>query len=490
VTGTQLLSPFSPTWIGDGSVKLSGISLDSRRVHPGDLFVAMQGQSTDGKRFVSQALQNGAKAILSEFPVQATVPVAVLKNLRENLGKISATLYQNPGEALTIIGVTGTNGKTTISVLIEQLLGLLGKKSGYIGTLGYRWGQTNLSADRTTPEATDLHRMLRAMVEEEVSHVAIECSSHGLELGRLNDLPLDVALFTNLTQDHLDFHSSMKAYEDSKRKLFDSILKSSPKAVKTAILNMDDPVGLKWSKEMSGNLITVSVENRNATIFADRVRMSPAGIEAEIGWNGKSFHLKSPLVGKHNLSNLLGALGITLALGFPMDEALTEISSISGIAGRLEKIDDAAGRNVFVDYAHTDDALENVLTAIAPFKKGKLIVVFGCGGDRDRSKRPKMARIVSKYADEIVITSDNPRSEDPQTIITEIEKGLPNSTRSKAQSIVDRREAIHHAIAIAGKNDLVLIAGKGHETTQEVKGKKFPFDDRLIAKEALTGGTV
>lgn len=485
----ELLSPFSSKVIGNMKVNVTGISLDSRKVQKGDLFVALRGQKDDGKKFAKDAIEKGAVAILSEEALDVSVPVATLTGLRNHLSKIAANVYGNPANRLTMVGVTGTNGKTTTSILIEQLFAGMGKKAGYIGTLAYRWMGKEEDAPRTTPESTELQALLKKMVDDGVTHVSMECSSHGLELGRLNDIPYDIALFTNLTRDHLDFHPTMEAYEQAKRKLFDEILVESQKANRTAILNVDDPVGKKWASEIKTKLIRFSTHEKSAEIFAKKFSSSAHGMDATISVHGKEYVLRSPLVGLYNLSNLLGALAVANALGWNIDETLSVLSRVQGVAGRLERVPNQKNIHLFVDYAHTDDALRNVLEALKALKQNRILVVFGCGGDRDRGKRPRMAKAVSDYADVSIVTSDNPRTEKPENIIEEIMTGFPPAYVSNVKKLVDRKEAIAYALKIAKEGDIVLIAGKGHETYQEINGEKFLFDDRQVAREFFERGS-
>lgn len=461
---------------GDAAAPIHGISIDSRKVVPGDLFVALSGEKVDGNDFIEEAVGKGAVAVASD-------PKA-----REWLGGVSSRVYGDPSQKMTVVGITGTNGKTTIAHLVETILSRAGRNPAYIGTVGYRWNGTTHPALHTTPEAPELHAMLSKMNDEKVTDVVIECSSHGLELGRLGGLALDVALFTNLTQDHLDFHSSWGAYRETKKKLFSELLTQSTKPKRKAILNLDDPVGEAWSSEITLPVVTFSIHPlKKADIHAVRYELNEEGIEATISIRGQETSLQSPLVGEFNLSNLLAAIAIADSLGIFAQEISSALTSFEAVPGRLERVSNERGVDVFVDYAHTEDALSNVLQALRPLRKKRLIVVFGCGGDRDRGKRPKMAAVAAEYADLLIVTSDNPRTENPDSIICEILEGIPNKRRETVRSMAERRAAIEQALSISEPGDMVLIAGKGHETYQEVNGIRHPFDDREVAASWFGG---
>jgi UDP-N-acetylmuramoyl-L-alanyl-D-glutamate--2,6-diaminopimelate ligase len=483
-----------------GDARIGGVAVDSRNLTPGDLFVALRGAASDGAAFVPDAERRGAAAVASEGWLQGT-SLAQLRvpSLRANLGALSAAVYGDPSRKVTLIGVTGTNGKTTTVRLIEEMLRDAGFEPGSIGTLGYRWRGREEEGPRTTPEAPELQRILCDMAGEGITHVVMECSSHGIELGRLNGVTFDVAVFTNLTQDHLDFHGTMAAYREAKRKLFDVLLRGSPKPRKVAVLNVDDPVGAEWAQSLDLPLVTYSVRDGGASVRPVSSRLGAEGTRALLRVGHAEVKLESSLVGAHNLSNLLAAVAVAQALNLDVPRAVTALARVPGVAGRLDRVETGRGFDVFVDYAHTDDALKNVLAALRLLTRNRLIAVFGCGGDRDRLKRPKMAAVAANLADVTVITSDNPRSERPETIAAEIAAGLPagcrrlstaelgGDHRGVAAVIVDRREAIARTLAIATPGDVVLIAGKGHETYQEVSGVRHPFDDREVVRSWLRG---
>ncbi len=476
---------------------VEGVNLDSRRVKPGDLFFALQGEKVDGREFIPEAISRGAAAIAVEDEVPTDrLPVLTVPNLRNHLGFISAQILGEPSRKLRVIGVTGTNGKTTTCHLLETILQQKGSSVGYIGTLGYRWGGKSFGTGRTTPEAPDLQRMLRLMVEDGVTDVVIECSSHGLELGRLNAVHFDVVVFLNLTEDHLDFHQTMELYQEAKGKLLNPGLTTSEKPNRSAILNIDDPAGAAWARE--GAFPTVAFSHKpsiKADLYPVRVEERANGIHAEIRFHREIFEIDSPLVGSFNLQNVLAAVGAAKAISVSTSEIVKGLAQQRQVPGRLESIPAHSGVNVFVDYAHTKDALERVLTSLKSFCSGRLIVVFGCGGDRDREKRPRMGSVASRLADLTIVTTDNPRSEDPQAIMNEIVSGVAD--RSRVQTVVpkenpvsgsvctvlDRAIAIETALDWSQPGDTVVIAGKGHERDQEIKGEYLPFDDTEVVRQ-------
>jgi len=481
---------------GDSSVNVSGVTSDSRTVHPGDLFIAMRGANLNGFSFVEQALGLGALAVASDELIQnLKVPTVFFPNARVYLGPLASRIYGRPSTKLTIIGITGTNGKTTTSHLIEAILKEDGRNPGYIGTVGYRWNGLSKDAPRTTPEACDLHRILSHMVAQEVTDVVIECSSHGLALGRVTGLELNIGVFTNLTQDHLDFHKTFDEYLEAKWKLFSEILANSSKSNRVAVVNLDDPTGSLWARKIPQPVVTFSLDpSKGAVTFPLERSMGPDGIRARIYDGSQDLWVESPLVGDYNLSNILAAFSVAKTLGVQGKNIARAIKKLSWIPGRLEKVANEMGIHVFVDYAHTQDALLNVLCSLSPFRKKRILVVFGAGGDRDKLKRPRMLEAVLRFADLTIVTSDNPRNEDPQSIIHDILSGMSKEVSqvssgeltSNAKGVVcvmvDRQAAIEKALQVSSKDDIVLIAGKGHETYQEVNGVQYPFDDRQVAR--------
>lgn len=470
--------------------EVTGVQHDSRHVRPGDLFVSIKGLKYDGHDFIHEAFLRGAKAFVVERSDAAVPPdLTVIKVgcTRKALASLSCRIFGEPSRRLTLIGVTGTNGKTTTTYLLESILMAADRKVGLIGTVSYRFGGRELPAERTTPEAPDLQAFLAEIVKEGADSAVLEVSSHSLTLSRVEGLEFDGAVFTNLTQDHLDFHGSFEAYLQAKAKLFQSLGEGAPKGVeKAAFLNADDPYGDRIASLTRAKVYRYGAERRG-DLTAQEVELSLEGIRGKIisPWGSFAFH--SPLVGRHNLSNILAAAGVGLHLGIPPESVAKGIAQLQKVPGRFEKVEAGQPFSVVVDYAHTPDALERVLKTAKGFCRGSLIAVFGCGGDRDRSKRPKMGEVAARLADLTVLTSDNPRSEDPQRIIAEIEEGAKKVWRGGEGyvKIADRRLAIEAALSRAKPSDLVLIAGKGHETYQIIGERILPFDDREVAREVL-----
>lgn len=475
---------------GHDSLEISGISLDSQQIRDSYLFVALRGEKTDGHKYIESAVENGATAIISEkhprkiFPGVTTIEVA---DSREALAVVSANFYKHPTKELSLVGITGTNGKTTVTYLLESIWKEENRNPGVIGTIDYRFGGKKFEALMTTPESLDLMRMLREMRDSGTDTVAMEVSSHAIDKKRVLECHFDAAVFTNLTQDHLDYHGTIENYLNVKKKLFTELLYKSEKKDKFSIINLDDAAGARIAKEAPGELVTYSLRDVNASVYVEESRITDYGIYALVRTPYGNLEINSKLFGEHNLTNILAALSSALSTGSSVKAVEAAISGFSTVPGRLERVENPFGFRILVDYAHTPDALNNVLLAVKPLTPGRIILVFGCGGDRDRTKRPKMGIIGREHADVLIVTSDNPRTESPESIIDEIECGV---LEVKADSrpyyrIADRREAIRRAIGLAEKNDTVLIAGKGHEDYQIVGVKKHPFDDREIAREAV-----
>lgn len=474
----------------DLELNISGISFDSNKVQEGFLFVALTGEKTDGHSYIDSALQNGAKALIVEkVPDLHAQEVAVVQvdDSRAALAGISANFFRHPTKELTLVGITGTNGKTTITYLLESIWQHQHKNCGIIGTIDYRYGETIKQSSMTTPESLDLMGMFREMRDKGVETVAMEVSSHAIDKRRVLGCEFDAAVFTNLTQDHLDYHDSMESYFEVKKKLFTDFLQKSVKEEKFSIINIDDPYGSRLAKDVSGNIVTYSIKNNEASVYAEGSTITPNGIQAKIITPNGEIQIESTLFGEHNLSNILAAAATASSLGTANEFIEKGLSSIKSVPGRLEAISNNLGFNVLVDYAHTPDALKNVLLASKPLTKGKLILVFGCGGDRDNAKRPLMGEIGQRLSDVLIATSDNPRTEDPEIILDHIEEGLNQDIENEKPyyRITDRAQAIRQAITIATKNDTVLIAGKGHEDYQIIGTTKHSFDDREIARQIL-----
>ncbi len=484
---------------------LSGIEVGSvhcraQNVKSGGLFVAVAGFSADGHDFAPEAVRRGAAALVVEKPVTAGVPVIRVSDSRLALAQISTAFYGRPAERLTLVGITGTNGKTTTAWLVEGMFQQAGFAAGVIGTINWRYGGKIFDNPVTTPESIDLQRMLAEMSAEGVTHVAMEVSSHGLSLHRIEGCDLDVGVFTNLSQDHLDFHRTMEAYWQSKRSMFDRHLgPGNPKAKKVAVVNIDDPRGAELAAGHGGPMITTSL-SAEGTVRAENVVLRRRGITADLITPDGRHRVESALVGRHNLENILSAAGVGVALGIPVPTICEGIGSVQKVPGRLEPVKGSRQRFVFVDYAHTPDALEHALGALRALCRGRLICLFGCGGDRDRGKRPQMGQIAAEKSDLAIVTSDNPRTEDPGRIIDDIVDGIAplGLHRYEPRELsagfdkpgyvveVDRRRAIALAAVCSGTGDTVLIAGKGHETYQIIGDRKLDFDDRKEAETAFS----
>ncbi len=478
---------------------IRGIRYDSRAVAPGDLFVAMRGATADGHAYCAQALALGAVALLvEEAPASAgNAAVAIVPDARRALAPIADAFFGAPSRELALIGITGTNGKTSTSFLTESILRAAGERTGLIGTVEVRYADERIRAVNTTPESLDLQRLLRDMRTRGVSAVAMEVSSHGLELGRVEGCTFRVAAVTNVTQDHLDFHGTMDAYQAAKARLFRTYLAQDG----VAVINLDEPrhAGFVAAAEERGARC-VLVSKRHAVQADVRVLsadVSLAGTRARLALPRGELALELPLVGDFNLENVTVAVGIAVGLGIAPEAIARGVAGCPQVPGRIQRVgaELAGAPTVLVDYAHTPDAVEKVLRAVRPLTHGRLIAVFGCGGDRDRTKRPMMAEAVARLADRAVLTSDNPRTEDPVRILADVEAGLGGMQRVAASefadaetayvSLIDRREAIELAIAGARREDTVVIAGKGHEDYQILGRERFPFDDREEAQRAL-----
>ncbi|MEW6146003.1 MAG: UDP-N-acetylmuramoyl-L-alanyl-D-glutamate--2,6-diaminopimelate ligase [Thermodesulfobacteriota bacterium] len=475
---------------GDDGLEISGISIDSNKVKEGYLFAALKGEKTDGHRYIDSALGNGARALLVEDEPGRTchgVSVIVAEDSRESLAKAAANFYGNPADELCLAGVTGTNGKTTVTYLLESIWKEERRNPGVIGTIEYRYAGRRVDAPMTTPESLDLMRLLREMRDSGVDCAAMEVSSHAIDRKRVLECHFDAAVFTNLTQDHLDYHGTMENYYNAKKKLFTELLRDSNKKNKFSIINIDDPFGREIARIAPGAVLTYSLRDKNASVFAESYRVSEEGITARVDTPYGRVEIKSPLFGEHNLSNILASVAAALSLGSPPGAVERAVASFTAVPGRLERVENALGFQVLVDYAHTPDALKNVLNAVRPLTAGKVILVFGCGGDRDRTKRPKMGIIGRELTDVLIVTSDNPRTESPEDIIDDIERGVFESGTDNRPyfRISDRKEAIRKALGIAREKDTVLIAGKGHEDYQILGTRKFPFDDRTVAGDIL-----
>ena len=473
--------------VGVPPARVRGIADDSRRIQAGDCFVAVPGLKADARRFVAQAVERGASLVVTEGEVAPAPGVAtvLVPSARAALGRLADAYYGHPSRDLTLVGITGTNGKTTSSYLVEALLHAQGHRTGVIGTIQYVLGDERRPAGQTTPEALALQSMLARMRDQGVRGVAMEVSSHALALARVDELTFDVAMFTNLTQDHLDFHGTLDAYRAAKRHLFE-LLARSPKPRRTAVVNADDPSGPEMTRDLPLTVLTFGLGAR-AEVRAGGYESTLAGIRLTAVTPRGELELTSPLIGEHNAMNLLGAVAAGIALGLDDRAIVGALSGVGTVAGRFEQVDAGQPFLVVVDYAHTPDALERVLATARKLTSCRLAVVFGCGGDRDRGKRPIMGEIASRLADRVWITSDNPRSERPESIIDEVASGAHAVAGgpSRVTADPDRRAAIAAALGWAERGDTVVIAGKGHETYQIIGGDVLPFDDRAVAREIL-----
>ena len=453
-------------------LKINGISENSKEIKDRYIFVARQGITFNGETFIEEAIRNGAVVILRESQINSyeTYPGVIqiqVKNIKKALSSLALNFYENPQEKLILIGVTGTNGKTSVSYFTKTLLNSLGLKCGYIGTLFYEIDKIIPSLE-TTPSILRITSLLKEMTEKGFKACVIEVSSHALHQERIFGLLFDVVTFTNLSRDHLDYHKDMESYYQAKKKLFINYLKSSTKAV----ISLENEYGKRLAEELKYLSPFLVNSNEIKTEVLDKKN----GLTLKIKIRNKEYKVSTQLFGDYQAKNLTTTLGILLALGYKVEEILEAIKNLKNPVGRLELVADYKGSKIFVDYAHTPIALEEALKSLNSLKENKLIVVFGCGGNRDKGKRPLMGKVASSLADEIILTSDNPRFEDPLKIIEDIKKGINSSKPYKI--IPDRREALKFSIKNLQKGDILLVAGKGHETYQEIKGKKYPFSDQ------------
>ncbi|MBF0521659.1 MAG: UDP-N-acetylmuramoyl-L-alanyl-D-glutamate--2,6-diaminopimelate ligase [Candidatus Omnitrophica bacterium] len=461
--------------------EISSISCDSRGVTAGTLFVAVDGTQLKGSDFIDSAIEKGAGVIIfgSEVPkknFKTDVCYLRVDDPKEFLKKITLKFYSNPSLDVRVIGITGTNGKTTTTYLIESILKTVGKASGVVGTINYRVAGQVVPSKNTTPGFIDNQKILAQLREEHIPYCVMEVSSHGLDQGRVDAIDFKQAIFTNLTNDHLDYHGTMEKYFEAKAKLFTSL---SSKAV--AIINKDDPFADQFMKASSAKVLTYSVDTE-ADICAKNIHLDVSRMTFELNTPKGKIVISSPFVGKHNIYNILAAASSAFAEGISLEDIKKGVEALHCVPGRLEPVVCGQSFPVLIDYAHTPDALENVLKTLRQFKNLKVILIFGCGGDRDKTKRPMMGKVASRLADFSIITTDNPRSEDPEDIIKQIVAGVEGKNY---QVIVDRTQAISEALRIAKRGDVVLIAGKGHETYQIFKDKTIDFDERKVIKDFL-----
>jgi UDP-N-acetylmuramoyl-L-alanyl-D-glutamate--2,6-diaminopimelate ligase len=476
--------------VQSGNPGISGLEYDSRRIKLGDLFVAMRGESSDGNKFIDQAIAAGAVAVVTDSATEKPRPDtawAQVPHGRRALARLTANFYKKPAERLAVTGITGTNGKSTTAFLLESILAAAGRKSALIGTIEYHVAGKIMPAPHTTPEALELNRILGEALGQGATEAVMEVSSHALEQQRVYGIPFDVAVFTNLTRDHLDYHHTMEEYFSSKQVLFEGCGTEAPRA---AVLNTDDEYGqklVKISRKRSSEVLTYGLTKGD--FHADKIEITPRGTRFDLITPKETVPLFSPLIGKVNVYNTLAAAGAAWARNFAAGVIAQGVAALARVPGRFERVDCLQPFTVVVDYAHTDDALRNLTALAREFvqqagQKGRVITVFGCGGDRDRAKRPLMGEAAGRGSDFVVLTSDNPRSEDPLAIINDAMVGLQRSG-AKYKTEPDRKAAITLALEEANPGDIVLIAGKGHEKIQVTRDGSIPFDDAEVAQKIL-----
>lgn len=468
---------------GAMNIDVQGIHYDSRNIEKGFLFICIPGFKTDGHNFVDQAIENGATVILAERKIKVNkgVTLIITPNCRLAMPIVAGNFYEHPSRDLRVIGVTGTNGKTTTTHLIKAILEEWGKDTGIMGTLYARIADSEKILGNTTPESVEIEEFMNLSRKNNADYVVMEVSSHALDLGRVDQIAFDAAVFTNLTQDHLDYHHSMEEYRKAKAKLFEQVNRNNG----FAIINADDEAARSFADICADNYTFAIDEKSN--VRAVNVQSSLKGSQFTVLSQEGSFDINMKLIGKFSVYNALSAIAFALKEGIDIDTIKAALQKVGSVAGRFEQVDCGQDFTVVVDYAHTPDGLENILKTGRDIVENRLITVFGCGGDRDRTKRPLMGNIAARYSDFSVVTSDNPRTENPEAIIDDIIPGLDQVEDHQYRRIVDRREAISHAISMAHKGDLLIIAGKGHETYQLVNGKVLDFDDRKVAREFLEG---
>lgn len=464
---------FGKAWLDKfDNIDITGIAYDSRNVIEGNVFVCIKGFETDGHKFAKMAEKNGAAVIVAEDKVDVNIPVWYVENSRKAIADLACTFYGHPSEKFKLIGVTGTNGKTTTTYLIRSILEEAGMCVGIIGTNQNIIGDKVLvtqSTTPTTPNALELQQLFNEMAMSSADCVVMEVSSHALELERVRGCHFDVGVFTNLTQDHLDFHKTMENYMKAKAKLFDISDKG--------VINTDDESGRKIAADKKCDILKVGL-NPDCDLWAENIKITARGDEFDVNYKGQKYHMTIGIPGKFTVYNAICAAGAALQLGVSMDDVKRGLERAKGVLGRVEVVPTDTDYTVIIDYAHTPDGLENIIKAVKEFAKGDVITLFGCGGDRDHTKRAVMGEIAGKYSDFSIITSDNPRTEDPQAIVDQIVEGI-KKTDGKYTVIVDRREAIGYALDHAKKDDVIILAGKGQETYQIIGKEKIDFDERV-----------
>jgi len=472
---------------GDLDQDVTGVFVDSRQVVPGAVFVAVRGSDVDGQDFIEDALKNGAVAIVSEVAPAAngdpSVCWAHVADARSAVAALACAWNEQPSASMKMVGITGTNGKTTTAFLVHSIMQKVWTRAGLLGTVQVDDGETVSVATHTTPGPIELQSILRTMADNDCRGVAMEISSHALEQKRTDGLQLDAAVFTNFTQDHLDYHRTMESYYDAKRRLFVLLETQDGDKKTTAVINLDDPTGQRLADEFEGLLHMITYGHGvHVDLRIGREKQTVRGTEFDIKYKERDYLVRTPYIGRFNVDNCVAAIASAIAVGIKPRDAIRALADAPQVPGRMEKVGVRDGASVFVDYAHTPDALANACAALKELNPRRLITVFGCGGDRDRTKRPLMGQAATEGSDLCIVTSDNPRSEDPKAIIKDIEKGMEGK---RFHSIPDRMLAIQVAVNTSENGDIVLIAGKGHETYQEIAGEQIDFDDRRAAYKAL-----
>ncbi|WP_027414490.1 UDP-N-acetylmuramoyl-L-alanyl-D-glutamate--2,6-diaminopimelate ligase [Aneurinibacillus terranovensis] len=471
--------------VGNANIEITGLQIDSRKIEPGNLFICLPGFAVDGHDYAEQAVAAGASAVVAERGISVNATTVYVPDTRRAMAILADRFYGQPTHRMKVIGVTGTNGKTTTTHLIQKVLNDAGHPAGIIGTIEMRMGQEGKPVKNTTPEAVDLQQAFHWMAEQGAEYAAIEVSSHALDMGRVRGVRFTTAVFTNLTQDHLDYHVTMEKYRDAKGLLFSQLGNEYDKdQMKYAVLNSDDEASDTYARITSAQVITYGISSR-ADVMARNISISPSGTSFTLDTFAGSVPLHLKMIGNFNVYNALAAAAACLAEGISLEQIKRSLEEMEGVRGRFERVDGGQEYTVIVDYAHTPDSLESVLQTVRDFAKRDVYCIVGCGGDRDRTKRPIMARVAAAYADLAVLTSDNPRSEDPEAILADMMAGLADVPDRKYVTMVDRREAIRYAIGQAKPGDVIIIAGKGHETYQIIKDRVLHFDDKEEAMLAI-----
>jgi len=467
---------------GKKDIDITGLCSHSKKVAPGNLFIAKKGFKTDGSLFIEEAVKAGAAAVVTDlYNPFLNLTQIIIETPQEIEAILAQRFYHHPSQELFLVGITGTNGKTTTSYLVKHLLEETPHECGLIGTIESIIKDHRLPAERTTPDVITLHHYLRDMVQQKCTSAVMEVSSHALVQGRVAAIDFDVCVFTNLGQDHLDYHHTIENYAAAKALLFSERLNSSQKNKKVAVVNLDDPYTPFLLKENQTQRLSYALKSPQADLRVTQLSLSGKGSVFDVEYLGKKIEMSTSLVGRFNVYNSLAAVGVALAKGISLERVAARLKTFSSVPGRLQKVATYQGAHVYIDFAHTEKALDNVLSTLKEFATGKIVTVFGCGGDRDQEKRPKMARVAEIYSDTVILTSDNPRSEDPEKIIHEMLKGITHKDNVYVE--IDRKTAIEKALSLATSQDTVLIAGKGHESTQIFRDKVIPFSDKAVIEQ-------